>query len=180
MTLVNRSGSDLRLSVPDGMRWPFTSILDEGSFTLPIPIATPLVITDLSGRCLQIIVPGTSTQRMVITSATPDGSSSGTTATRTTPAPGSEAALRQLIDGIRRGEPDYARMSEQAANAMHQQLRLHREIWTRMGAVQAISFVVVGSLGEDVYQVRCENGSAEVRIDLMKDGRVRGMGLGPE
>jgi hypothetical protein len=180
MTLVNRSGSDLRLSVPEGMRLPFTSILDEGSFKLPIPVATPLVITDLSGRCVQIIVPGTTTQRMTITSAAPDGSSSGATAPRTTPAPRSEAALRQLIEGIRRGEPDYARMSEQAANAMHYQLRLHREIWTTLGAVQAISFVGVGSAGEDIYQVRCENGSAEVRIDLLKDGRVGSIALGPE
>jgi DNA-binding transcriptional regulator LsrR (DeoR family) len=138
------------------------------------------VITDLSGRCVQIIVPGTTTQRMTITSAAPDGSSSGATAPRTTPAPRSEAALRQLIEGIRRGEPDYARMSERAANAMHYQLRLHREIWTTLGAVQAISFVGVGSAGEDIYQVRCENGSAEVRIDLLKDGRVGSIALGPE
>jgi hypothetical protein len=117
---------------------------------------------------------------MVITSATPDGSSSEATAPRTTPTPGGEAALRQLIDGIRRGKPDYTRLSEQAANAVYRQLRLHREIWTRLGAVQAISFAGVGSLGEDIYQVRCDNGSAEVRIDLLKDGRIGGIALGPE
>jgi hypothetical protein len=86
-----------------------------------------------------------------------------------------------LIDGIRRGEPDYTRMSEQAANAMrHRQLPLHREIWARLGAVQAVAFAGAGTSGEDIYQVRCENGSAMVRIDLLKDGRIGSMALGPE
>jgi hypothetical protein len=38
----------------------------------------------------------------------------------------------------------------------------------------------VGSAGEDIYQVKCENGSAEVRLDLPKDGRIGGLALGPE
>jgi bla regulator protein blaR1 len=97
------------------------------------------------------------------------------------PATGGEAALRQLIDGIRHGEPDYTRMSVQAANAMRQQqLHLHQEIWSRMGAIQTISFVGVGSAGQDIYQVRCENGSAEVRLDLLKDSRIGSLALGPE
>jgi hypothetical protein len=182
MTLVNRSGSDIRVSILNfsGKRMPFTTLLDEGSIVFPNFAVLPLVVTDLSERCLQIIVPGASTQRIAIMSAVPDGPSRGAASPRVTPTPGGEAALRQLIDGIRRGEPDYARMSVQAANAMHQQLRLHREIWARMGVVQVISFVGVGSAGEDIYEVRCENGSAEVHIDLLKDGRIGSMALGPE
>jgi hypothetical protein len=130
---------------------------------------------------LQIIRPGTTTRHIAITSAAPDGSSGGATAARNTPAPSGEAALRQLIDGIRHGEPDYTRMSVQAANTMRQQqLHLHQEIWSRMGAIQAISFVGVGAAGQDIYQVRCENGSAEVRLDLLKDGRIGSLALGPE
>jgi len=63
---------------------------------------------------------------------------------------------------------------------MRQQLRLYREIVARMGALQAISFVGVGAAGEDIYQVRAENSSAEVRIDLLKDGRIASVVLGPE
>jgi Domain of unknown function (DUF3471) len=182
MTLVNRSGSEIRVSpVVDGKRTPFTTILDEGSSVLTWPLTVPLVVTDLSDRCLQIIRPGTTTRHIAITSASPDGSSGGATAARNTPAPGGEAALRQLIDGIRHGEPDYTRMSVQAANTMRQQqLYLHQEIWSRMGAIQAITFVGIGSAGEDIYQVRCENGSAEVRLDLLKDGRIGSLALGPE
>jgi hypothetical protein len=183
MTLVNRSGSDLRVFVLDfsGKRIPVGTILDEG--TNPLINATvtlPLVVTDPSERCLEIILPGTATQHMAITPAALNGPSGGAASPRNTPAPTSEAALRQLIDGIRRGEPDYARMSTQAQNALRQQLRLYREIVARMGAVQAISFVGVGSAGEDIYQVRCENGSAEVRLDLLKDGRIGSVALGPE
>jgi hypothetical protein len=82
--------------------------------------------------------------------------------------------------GIRRGEPDYARMSVQAANGTRQQLRLVQAILDRMGPVQALSFVGVASTGADIYQVKCENGSAEVRLDLLKDGRIGSLTLGPE
>ena len=80
----------------------------------------------------------------------------------------------------RSSEPDYARLSVQVQNGMRQQLRLYREIVARMGALQAISFVGVGAAGEDIYQVRAENSSAEVRIDLLKDGRIASVVLGPE
>jgi hypothetical protein len=94
--------------------------------------------------------------------------------------PGSEAALRQMIDGIRRGEPDYARMSVPAQGALRRDLRLYRDIMARAGAVQAISFAGVGSAGDDVYQVRFERGAPEIRIALLMDGRIRSVTLGPE
>jgi hypothetical protein len=71
-------------------------------------------------------------------------------------------------------------MSKQAANGVRQQLRLVEGIMARSGAIQAISFVGVGSAGEDIYQVKSENGSAEVRLDLLKDGRIATIALGPE
>jgi hypothetical protein len=183
MTLANRSGSDLRVFVRDfsGKRIGGLPILNEETIpAFTIAITQPLIVTDAAERCLEIVLPGTATRHLAITSAAPDGPAGAAAAPRNTPAPGSEAALRQLIDGIRRGEPDYMRMSVQGQNAMRQQLHLFREIAARMGAVQAISFVGVGSAGEDIYQVRAENGSAEVRIDLLKDGRIGSVALGPE
>jgi hypothetical protein len=182
MTFVNRSGSDIRLFGVDfaGKRVPYVTILDEGSALIGAAMTQPLVVTDPSERCLEIVLPGSATQNIAITAAVPDGSPGQATAPRNTPLPGSEAALRQLIDGIRRGEPDYARMSTPAADGTRQQLRLVQEIMNRMGPVQAISFVGVAPTGADIYQVKCENGSTEVRLDLLKDGRIGGLTLGPE
>jgi hypothetical protein len=183
MTLANRSGSNIRVFFRDfaGKRIPVATILDEETNRgINITVTLPLVVTDAAERCLQIILPGATTQHIAIISATPNGPAVAATAPRNMPAPGSEAALRQLIDGIRRGEPDYARLSVQAQNGMRQQLRLYREIVARMGALQAVSFVGVGAAGEDIYQVRAEDGSAEVRLDLLKDGRIGSVALGPE
>jgi hypothetical protein len=183
MTFVNRSGSDIRLFGLDfaGKRVPYVTILDEGSALIGAAITQPLVVTDPSERCLEIVLPGSATQNIAITATVPDGSPGQPTAPRNTPLPGSEAAPRQLIDGIRRGEPDYARMSTQAANGTRQQLRLVQEIMNQMGPVQAVSFVRVGPTGADIYQVKCESSSTEVRLDLLnKDGRIGGLALGPE
>ena len=182
MTFVNRSGGDVRVFGLDfeGKRVSWNAIPDEGSAPIFATITQPVVVTDASERCLEIVLPGTATQNLAITSAVPDGAPAQPAAPRNTPMPGSEAALRQLIDGIRRGEPDYARMSVQAANGTRQQLRLVQAILDRMGPVQSLSFVGVASTGADIYQVKCENGSAEVRLDLLKDGRIGSLTLGPE
>ncbi len=182
MTFFNRSGSDIRVFGLDfeGKRVSLNAIPDEGSAPIFAFITQPLVVTDASERCAEIVLPGTATQNLAITSAVPDGAPAQPAAPRNTAMPGSEAALRQLIDGIRRGEPDYARMSVQAANGTRQQLRLVQAIMDRMGPVQALSFVGVASTGADIYQVKCENGSAEVRLDLLKDGRIGSLTLGPE
>jgi hypothetical protein len=71
-------------------------------------------------------------------------------------------------------------MSMPGQNAMRQNLGLYRDIVTRAGAVQAVSFAGVGSAGDDIYLVRCENGSAEIHIALLKDGRVGSLALGLE
>jgi hypothetical protein len=183
MTLANRSGSDIRVFVLDfsRKRIPVATIQDEGTNSgIYAAVTLPLVVTDAAEHCLQIILPGLTTRHMAITSAVPNGSVGDAAAPRNAPTLGGEAALRQLIDGIRRGEPDYTRMSAQAANAMHQQLRLAQEIWATLGTIQAISFVGAGPAGEDIYEVRCENGSAEVQLDLLKDGRIGSVALGPE
>ena len=51
-------------------------------------------------------------------------------------------------------------------------------MWRNLISTQAIPFVGVGSAGEDIYQVRAENGSAEVRLDLLEDGRIRSVAAG--
>ncbi|WP_235677244.1 DUF3471 domain-containing protein [Rhodopseudomonas palustris] len=85
------------------------------------------------------------------------------------PSPGTEAALRRLIDGLRTGEPGYDAMTEMVANATRQRLpALHKEI-SEAGGVRSIEFVGVGNGGVDVYLVQHERRPLYWRISL--DGR---------
>jgi hypothetical protein len=85
------------------------------------------------------------------------------------PSPGTEAALRRLIDGIYTGQPNYDEMTEVLANATRQQLaKLHEEIG-EAGAVRTVEFVGVGNGGVDVYLVQHERRPLYWRIGL--DGR---------
>lgn len=78
--------------------------------------------------------------------------------------PGSEAALRRLIDGITSGAPDFAEMSNGLADATREQLPRLQAGVNHMGVVQTVQFLGVGNQGWDVYHVRHERGSSIWRI----------------
>jgi CubicO group peptidase (beta-lactamase class C family) len=88
------------------------------------------------------------------------------------PAPGSEAALRKMIEGIRAGKPDYDRMSPGLAAATRQQLPGIQGAMTQLGALESLTFREVGPGGFDVYLAKFENGSLEFRLALSADGKV--------
>ena len=96
-----------------------------------------------------------------------------------TPAPGSEAALRAMIEGIRVGTPNYDLMSPSLANATRQQLPQLQSTLVQLGAVQSITFKSVGPAGPDIYQVKLEKGSLEYRIWMAPDGKVESAGVRP-
>ncbi|WP_407177506.1 M56 family metallopeptidase [Bradyrhizobium sp. STM 3562] len=96
------------------------------------------------------------------------------------PAPGGEDRLRQVIDGLKRGEPDDARMSPQLANQMHRRISILHQALVELGAVRSISFRGVGPGGYDIYAVDFANGSAEFRIDLAADGTIDDLTFRPE
>jgi hypothetical protein len=98
---------------------------------------------------------------------------------RTSPTPGSEDALRRYIDELRRGEPDYDRMTPEVAAETRRQLLLNQATLARFGALRAMSFRGVTALGSDIYIAHFANGSAEWRIGLVKQGRIGRMALGP-
>jgi Glyoxalase superfamily protein len=86
--------------------------------------------------------------------------------------PGSEAALRRLVDGIRSGLPNYAEMSAQLAEVTRKQLpRLHRHL-SELGPIKSVDFLGVGTLGQDVYSVWHEAGASHWQINLDGDGTV--------
>ncbi|HLK66638.1 MAG TPA: serine hydrolase [Bryobacteraceae bacterium] len=87
-------------------------------------------------------------------------------------APGSEAALRRLIEEIQRGEPDYSRMSPPFADMTRRALPDLKSTLQGWGALQTIVFKGVGPAGRDIFQVKFEKGEAEFRIDLTPDGKV--------
>ena len=81
-------------------------------------------------------------------------------------SPGTEAALRRLIEGIISGKPNYDEMSAMLAEATRQQLPNLQSGLAELRAVQSVRFLGVGAQGEDVYSVRHENGASHWRIAL--------------
>jgi hypothetical protein len=90
------------------------------------------------------------------------------------PVPGSEAALRMLIEGHISNNLPYSRMSPQLAKAAREQLPRSSEVFKQLGALKSIEFKGVGSMGWDNYEVKFENGVMQYRISLDDDGTVDG------
>jgi CubicO group peptidase (beta-lactamase class C family) len=97
-----------------------------------------------------------------------------------TPAPGSEAALRKMIEDMRLGKPDYDQMSPGLAAATRQQLPQLQASLTQAGALQSLTFKGVGPGGADIYSAKFENGSMEYRILLGPDGKVESATVRPQ
>jgi hypothetical protein len=93
---------------------------------------------------------------------------------------GSEDSLRQYIEALGRGEPNYHQMTQEVAAETRQQLPMSRAIVARLGALRSVSFRGVSALGSDVYIAHFANGSAEWRIGLVKDGKIGRIALGPQ
>jgi CubicO group peptidase (beta-lactamase class C family) len=96
-----------------------------------------------------------------------------------TAAPGSEAALRKMIEDVRLGKPDYDKMSSGLAGATRQQLPQLQSTVTRLGAIQSMTFKGVGPAGADIFEVKLEKGSLEYRIWLAPDGKVESANVRP-
>jgi Domain of unknown function (DUF3471)/Glyoxalase superfamily protein len=88
------------------------------------------------------------------------------------PSPGTESALRRLIEGIMTGKPNYEEMGPEFAKATRQQLSdLHSDL-REAGSIKSISFVGVGGGGADVYFVQHENLARYWRIKLDSQGLI--------
>lgn len=94
-------------------------------------------------------------------------------------APGSDAALRRLIDGVARDEPNYGEMTPALAYVTRMQLPQLRAMSATLGVVRSITFRGVGSHGWDVYDVDREHGRERYRIMLGSDGIIWGASVVP-
>jgi hypothetical protein len=88
--------------------------------------------------------------------------------------------LRQYIESLGRGEPNYDRMTSEVAAQTRQQLPFNQAILTRLGALRAVSFRGVSAMGSDIYMAHFANGTAEWRIGLVKNGTIGRIALGPQ
>ena len=96
-----------------------------------------------------------------------------------TAMPGSEAALRRIVEEVRNGTPNYALLGADLATTTRQQLPQIQANFVRLGAVQSVSFKGVGPAGADIYQTQFANGALEMRIRLAPDGKVETFGIRP-
>jgi CubicO group peptidase (beta-lactamase class C family) len=87
-------------------------------------------------------------------------------------SPGSEAAVTRLIDELRRGAPEYDRMSPELARETRRQLAQHRAVIERLGGVRSVTFTGVGAAGPNIYRVTFDNGVQEWRIWMNLDGNI--------
>ena len=182
LLLYNGSGRDIQLYKLDseGKRTAHGTIDDNMSSSILTYVDSPWVIADTSGKCLEIVLPGQRTRYHTVEGSRAGGQPEHAMPPRTAPLAGSEELLRQYIEALGRGEPNYDRMTSEVAAQTRQQLPLNQAILSRLGALRAVSFRGVSSLGSDIYMAHFANGSAEWRIGLVKDGTIGRIALGPQ
>jgi DNA-binding transcriptional MerR regulator len=90
------------------------------------------------------------------------------------PMPGSEQALRQMLDLGRTGTPNYSLMSAEFAQVTRQQAAYWQVVAQYFGAIVSIEFLRVSTQGWDIYQVQHQNDVNQYRIALGDDGKIYG------
>ncbi|MEZ2143906.1 M56 family metallopeptidase [Bradyrhizobium sp. DN5] len=88
------------------------------------------------------------------------------------PVAGGKEMILRGIEDLRRGTPNYDRMSAPLAAKIHRQLNETQATFVALGALESIFFRGVGPGGYDIYGAKFENGSAEFRLLLEPDGKV--------
>jgi CubicO group peptidase (beta-lactamase class C family) len=87
-------------------------------------------------------------------------------------SPGSEAAIRRLVEELRIGKPNYELMSSDLARETRRQITQHEATIAKLGALQSLTFKGVGPAGPNIYLAAFERGSLEWRVWLNLDGSV--------
>ena len=92
---------------------------------------------------------------------------------RTTPAPGSEAALRAWETGMASGHPPYDIMSDAVGQMMKQAVDVMPADLSRRGALRSVTFLRVDLYGADIYDLTFANQSTlRFAITLGPDGKI--------
>jgi bla regulator protein BlaR1 len=88
-----------------------------------------------------------------------------------TPIPGSEAALRRLIEGIRARKLNNDEVAPWFTELVKETTAFN-EVYVRWGALRSIEFRLVDESGYDVYEVRQEGGTSLWGISLDSNGLI--------
>jgi hypothetical protein len=181
LSITNRSGGDVHLFSLDsnGERAAAGEVASDRVLEFVSAVGRPLVIADQAGRCREIALPGQYTRYHVVEPPRSGASHGPSGVRRNTPAAGSDEALQRHLDDIRRGLPDYGRMTPDAAAATRQFLPQQRAILAGFGALRTMAFRGVSATGDDIYALRFADGWATLLIGLTEDGRIRSIGLNP-
>lgn len=97
-----------------------------------------------------------------------------------TAPPGSEEALRKLIEGIASGTPDYDAMTGQVARMTRQQMQSLRPGLSAAGAIKGIEFGGSDPQGHNIFQVQHENSTTQARIGFDENGKIDFLLLRPQ
>jgi hypothetical protein len=93
-------------------------------------------------------------------------------APRSTPLPGSEAAIRRLIAGLSAGAPDYAAMSPEMADLTRRQLPdLHAQ-FSPLGELLSLKFHGPDMLGGDEYELHFAKGDRMMALLIDPSGKI--------
>jgi hypothetical protein len=177
--IYNETDSDIQVFNlgADGQRKAQSVVRSDMTWVALTTVNSPWIIADKSGKCMEILVPGRQT-RFHNVEASNVAARPGRASRRAIPIANGEAMLRQYIEGIGKGQPDYDHMTTEVANIARQQLPFDQAIVARLGALRAVSFRGVTALDSDIYVAQFANGSAEWRIGV-RNGTITKIALGP-
>ena len=179
---VSRTGDELFTQLTGQ---PKVQVFPEGErkFFLKVVDAQLTFDTDAQGKATQVVLHQNgrdiTAKRLDDAQATALSASLAKRFKDQTALPGSEAAVRRLVEELRTGQPKYELMTPSFADVTRQQLPQLRTIITQFGAVLSVMFKGVGQGGADIYEVKFERGSSEWRITLEPDGKVGGVVFSP-
>jgi len=100
-------------------------------------------------------------------------------APRSTPQPGTEAAVRRMSEENARGEPNYDLMSPEMAQATRAQLDGLKRAFSNFGELKTVKFIEVDPQGADTYEVEYANATTRWTILLGPDGKTVMAGVRP-
>lgn len=177
--LYNETNEDIQVFNlgADGERKAQSVVRSDMTWVGLTTVNSPWIIADKSGKCMEILVPGRQT-RFHNVEVSNVAARPGRASRRAIPIANGEAMLRQYIESIDKGQPDYDHMTTEVANITRQQLPFDQAILARLGALRAVSFRGVTALDSDIYVAQFANGSAEWRIGV-RNGTITRIALGP-
>ena len=182
ITLFNNTGSDIQIYNLDrnGGRTEHGTIADSKWSAVLTSVNSPWVITDRSGQCLQVVLPGQDTRYHPIEAGGTDMPVRSSKASRNAPQAGSEEGLREYIIGLSQGQPNYDHMTPELADWTRLQLPYDQAVVRKLGELRALSFRGLTRTGMNIYMASFANGTAEWRIGLARNGAVSRIALGPQ